>query len=476
MARLAAKNGAARALSFKVAGESYLIPSEGVLEVVRYSRLTRVPQGPDLLAGLLNYHGTAIPVVHMTRLLNVADGGADETRIIIHAAETPVGLLVDNVQRLSGASGTRQAAKTLDIGKLLAERFEVLAQPAGAAIGRRQAEAPGEVGTAEAVQALLVFMVGAQRFALPLESVDEVSVLPPDIAIVPRSDATVLGVFALRDSVVPLISVAGLMGLQADASQRPHVIVADLEGASVGFVVGAIAGVARVAESAIDPVPAILQRGEGDAEIEAIARVADGSGLVSILSPRKLLGNRHITDAIGQADKGITDMTAVSTPAAEIEQLLVIELGPDSYGLPIASVDEILHLPEKITRVPKAPDFLAGIISRRGTALPVIDQRRRFGATSSAGARSRARVVVLTIGELQAGFIVDAASEILRVARSAISRAPRLPGDGARIFDRVTTAGDDGRMILLIDPQELLDRAERELLERFSAQHVATPA
>ena len=116
--------------------------------------------------------------------------------------------------------------------------------------------------------------------------------------------------------------------------------------------------------------------------------------------------------------------------------------------------------------MPNAPEFVAGLINVRGKAVPVIDQRVRFDAGQSATAK-RPRVIVVTIERLQAGFIVDSVSEILSVPGAAIGPAPQLPGNGMQVFDRVAARGDAGAMILLVDPRELLDKAERDLLERF---------
>jgi len=74
------------------------------------------------------------------------------------------------------------------------------------------------------------------------------------------------------------------------------------------------------------------------------------------------------------------------------------------------------------------------------------------------------RIVVVRLGEIAAGFVVDAVAEVLSIAVSALSPAPDLGGGDTRVFDRVATLDDDARMILIVSPQELLDRAERDLL------------
>ena len=56
----------------------------------------------------------------------------------------------------------------------------------------------------------------------------------------------------------------------------------------------------------------------------------------------------------------------------------MFRLGDDEFGLPIDAVDEVARVPDQITRVPKTPKFLEGVVNLRGEVLPVVDQRRRF--------------------------------------------------------------------------------------------------
>ena len=58
--------------------------------------------------------------------------------------------------------------------------------------------------------------------------------------------------------------------------------------------------------------------------------------------------------------------------------MLVFRLGSDEFGLPIDTVVEVAQVPAQITRIPKTPKFLEGVINLRGEVLPVVDQRRRF--------------------------------------------------------------------------------------------------
>ena len=178
------------------------------------------------------------------------------------------------------------------------------------------------------------------------------------------------------------------------------------------------------------------------------------------------------------------DQATAAGEAAGIaqEQFVIFRLGPELYGLPIAAVEEVVRCPAGFTRVPRAPDFVAGVMNLRGRILPVIDQRRRFAVPGSPPPSGR-RVLVVTIGGQPAGFVVDAVSEVLSIAATELRPAPDFaapddPGADARaaVFDRIASIARDGRMILLIDAGALLDRTERDLLTALAAQPEPTDA
>src|SRR6185369_11800462 len=183
----------------------------------------------------------------------------------------------------------------------------------------------------------------------------------------------------------------------------------------------------RLPDHAIDAIPAVLQKGRGDAQIEAIGRIAEGGQLISILSPEKLFGHKEVTQAIAR-NQGAKPMEATGTSSEALEQFLIFQLGDETYGLPVRSVDEVVRVPSDITRVPGAPSFVVGVINLRGKAVPLIDQRARFD-TPSTQQSARTRAIVLTLGQLQAGFVIDGVSEVKAIASSALSEAPKFSSE-----------------------------------------------
>ena len=148
---------------------------------------------------------------------------------------------------------------------------------------------------------------------------------------------------------------------------------------------------------------------------------------------------------------------------------LVFRLGSDEFGLPIEAIDEVAQVPEQITRLPRTPKFLEGVVNLRGDVLPVIDQRRRFEMPAPDAMQGR-RLVVVRTERHRAGLIVDSVSDVLRISADAVEPAPDLTEETARLVHGVINLEESGRMVLLLDPTELLTRAERGLLDAFEAE------
>jgi purine-binding chemotaxis protein CheW len=151
--------------------------------------------------------------------------------------------------------------------------------------------------------------------------------------------------------------------------------------------------------------------------------------------------------------------------ADDEEQFVIFTLAQEEYGVPIEAVQEIVRVPELITRVPKTPAFVEGVINLRGAVMPIIDQRRRF-ALPHAEHNDRQRIVVFLVNGVRTGFIVDSVSEVLKVSRKEIAEAPELAADREGAVSRVANLVAAKRLILMLDPARLLSESELASLKR----------
>ncbi len=458
MARAAAPLDAGM-LAFRVGNEQFGVPMAIVREVARLPRVTRVPHAPASLIGLGNFRGTVLPVVSFARLAGRT--GESERRVILLDTANPLALAVDEVASL----GQDDRIARIDIEALTARDFAGAGRKAR--VAARSAETQG--AEAESAVTLVAFTVAGQDYALPIATVQEVLRLPPDIALLPHADAVVVGSIAVRDALLPLLSLKALLALAgAGDPRRPRVVVVKIGTHRVGLVVDAMRAILRVPERDIDAVPAVLARGSAEARVQAICRIDGGQRLVSVLAIDHLVRE----DLTARLLQGAEETMAEHKAAEASAQFLLFRIGEAEFGLPIEAVVEVARPPAKLTRLPRAPGFVQGVMNLRGQVIPVIDQVQRFAATTVSGARRR--VIVVRLGEVQAGFLVDAVSEVMRVPESALRAAPELGGESMRIFASVANLEEAGRMILIVSPQELLDRTEREMLAKLSGKMPAT--
>jgi purine-binding chemotaxis protein CheW len=143
-------------------------------------------------------------------------------------------------------------------------------------------------------------------------------------------------------------------------------------------------------------------------------------------------------------------------------QIVGFRIGNETYGVRIASVKEIVRVPE-ITSVPNSPDFVEGVINLRGKIIPVMDLRKRFGL-QEIQVDKKNRVLVVELENKLVGLIVSSASEVLKLPPSEIEAPGSVFAEGESSY--VTGVGKlKGRLVILLDIARLLRQPEFKKLE-----------
>ncbi|MDD5286479.1 MAG: chemotaxis protein CheW [Desulfuromonadaceae bacterium] len=137
----------------------------------------------------------------------------------------------------------------------------------------------------------------------------------------------------------------------------------------------------------------------------------------------------------------------------EIIQLVSFELEGEEYGIDVLAVREIIRMPA-ITKMPNAPDYMDGIINLRGTVVPIISLRRRFGLMEREQ-NLKSRILVMEMGTGLTGFVVDAVAEVIRISSAEIQPPPSaLHGNSAQ--DCITGVINHAERLLIVLDLNLL--------------------
>ncbi len=134
-------------------------------------------------------------------------------------------------------------------------------------------------------------------------------------------------------------------------------------------------------------------------------------------------------------------------------QLVTFNIAEEEFGVDILTVQEIIRIMQ-ITVVPRAPEFIEGVINLRGKVIPVIDMRKRF-RLPPAKRDSRTRIIVMEFGQKIVGFLVDGVSEVLRISADTVEAPPAVvAGIGSEYIKGVGKLND--RLLILLDLDHLL--------------------
>ncbi len=156
-----------------------------------------------------------------------------------------------------------------------------------------------------------------------------------------------------------------------------------------------------------------------------------------------------------------------SAPTSRAGKYLTFFLAGEEYGLEILKVSEIIGM-QPVTRVPRMPEFVRGVINLRGKVIPITDLRRKFGMDLDGQADSC--IIVVQMQGVQTGIVVDSVSEVVAIAEGDIEDAPSF-GAGIHTEFLLGIGKTGGRVKLLLDIDKVLATSELDAL-----QSINTPA
>jgi purine-binding chemotaxis protein CheW len=487
------QQGTQQFVTFLSGEEVFAADMSPVKEIIRVPQVVRVPLAPAALEGLANLRGKILPIISLRRLFGFPELAHDDsTRALVIDVGQPLGFVVDRVSSVLGVdashiedvgsisttvntevlsglikdAGGHATIMVLDFAKLIQKEFSQIAaitkNPSVASAAQVQVQSEEEDSSDELQ--LVSFNVEGQEYAIAIEDVQEIVQVPEEVIHVPHSESHVLGVMTLRNRLLPLVRLRRIFGLpDSDLDEKSRIVVLTLNGASVGVVVDAVSEVLRVSKSGVDALPEMLAREGNLAEVTAICRLDDGKRLVSIMTARNLFDHSALKEALNTVKESelesSTETTEVDDNLDDDEQVVVFRLDKEEFGAPIASVQEIVRVPEELVRVPQAPSFVEGVINLRGTVLPVIDLRLRLGL-KQVERTDRQRIMVFLISDVRTGFIVDQVAEVLKIPKSAIEPAPQLSNEQSLLLSRMANLEKQKRMVQLLDPPHLMGKQE----------------
>ncbi len=138
-------------------------------------------------------------------------------------------------------------------------------------------------------------------------------------------------------------------------------------------------------------------------------------------------------------------------------QLVIFQLGREEFAVEVTQVREIIRM-QDITKMPNAPPFVEGIINLRGQIIAVIDLAGRMNMERSE-TDAETRIIVVEVGDIKVGMIVDSVSEVMRISTDDIEPSPALAADVEAVYIKGVVKLEN-RLLILLDLARVLGTEE----------------
>lgn len=147
-------------------------------------------------------------------------------------------------------------------------------------------------------------------------------------------------------------------------------------------------------------------------------------------------------------------------------KVIVFRLKDEEYGVEVQQVRSIERI-QHITKVPKTPDFVKGVINLRGVVTPIINLRSRFDIEEAEYTDST-RMIIVAINEMEVGLIVDAANDVIDIPVNEIEPPPEVVGGIEADYLR-GVAKLENRLLILLNLDKVLNPEEMRQIKKIEA-------
>lgn len=149
----------------------------------------------------------------------------------------------------------------------------------------------------------------------------------------------------------------------------------------------------------------------------------------------------------------------------ESSRYLTFYLEDEKYGIDIHNVREIIAY-MRTTKIPKTPHYMKGVMNLRGNIIPVVDSRAKFNL-KEAQVQMHTAIIIVQLGSISIGFVVDMVDEVLSVSKDSISETPKFGANIDMSYIKYMAKSKD-EVIMILNLDSLLDESELAMFDSIA--------
>ena len=322
----------------------------------------------------------------------------------------------------------------------------------------------------------VTFRCNNEMFAVPMAPVQEI-IRMPQVVQVPLAPNSLLGLANLRGHVLPIVSLRRFFNYEdVEADDATRVLVINL-GTPIGFVVDQVTSVNTVEPQQMDDTSGI----QATVNAEFLSGVIKDVGqyaMVMVLNFERLIKTEFSAITQRTAQKSGSDLagqvqTETRQNASDEElQLVSFTVAEQEYAIVIEQVQEIVQVPENISRVPHAQSHVVGVMTLRSRLLPLVNLRKLFGLPSGELSEHN-RIVVIALddsGLTSVGVVMDTVNEVLRVPSRLVDNLPPMLARNANLVEvsSICRLDEGKRLVSILSAEKMFNQSVLEDLRNVT--------
>jgi len=467
---------------FKSNGIEYALPVSKVKEIIRIPNLIKPPNAQEVIKGMCNLRGKLLPVIDTGLLFDgYSQKTGDLSRIIVLENDgLMAGLISDTVSEVIAVSkeNIKEAPANIrgkaekyiggiiisDKGRrviilLNMESILKLGNPGTAKEPQPLKSSVPEKSNLQETEQIILFGIGDGDYGINIEYVKEVMRIPK-LTRSPYAPDCIEGVFSFRDNIIPLINTGKLLNLSSgQLKESGRVIVLGYENVTFGILVDKVSRIISVQKESITSDNQISNNCRSE-YIRNFLSLDNGDKVVMVLALHKLIDFSeygsglfgHIEERIVKSESSISESSNYEAEEdGAFVHIIIFKLDNLEYGIDIGKVREIGRI-RGISRLPKAPYFIDGIVDLRGEIIPIMNLRKLFGL-QNIYTYSDEKIIVVEHENKKIGFLTDQVSEIVKIPVYNVEDAPETDGGntGKNYIQKIAKLNNNMRTVMMLN-------------------------
>ena len=308
--------------------------------------------------------------------------------------------------------------------------------------GKKDASSQTAVKKRDDTNRYLLFTMEEELYALNIDMLREIIVMPESVSEIASSPKEVLGILSLRSELLVVIDMREYYGFKSTLSDKNRILVAQIGEKKIGLLVDAIIDIKEYPDSVIKEIPENFE----DSKLGGI--IEDDNMLISLISldviERIVTTNEHYSSEISESNNSVENVKVH-------KEVVSFLLNNQEYALDIDCVIEIIDAMDT-TPVADAPELLKGVINIRGQVVPIGSLHYQLGLQEQKS--DDEKVIICDIQKQKIGFCVDSVTDILEVSEADMAKE----NDESSLFSSVLHLDDGERLIMMIEAEKLLEQ------------------